>query len=186
LDFVPFKPSDALSAVGRWAGSINNQSKAGRVPPCALVAIVATETGGQNIFEIGVPQGPGAGAGLCQITDGVEWSNPDLPTFYGGGRQWGLMDPSSNLYVASRWFLAPAIDECLVLRERLPDAMNRWSPEILFYAFASYNLGFGGVRDALLENDNPDRFTSDSYATRAYASYKQYLAESHAAGAKLG
>ncbi|MGB8520837.1 MAG: hypothetical protein WCD38_11810 [Candidatus Tumulicola sp.] len=107
------------------------------------------------------------------------------PTYVDGASTWQLMIPSDNLYVASRFFLAPAIDECLALRERLPDAMKRWSPEILFFAFASYNAGFGAVRDALLANDNPDSYTTDDYAMRAFAYYHLYLTASHKEGAKI-
>lgn len=180
MDFVPFNAPDH-PALNAFAFSINNQAKAAHIPPCALAAIVSVETGGRSIFQEGVAPGPGCGVGLCQITSGVDWTNLAEPTYHGGEQTWVLLDPSSNLYVAARYFLAPAIDECMALRSSHPTAMNAWNPEILFYAFGAYNAGFGTVRAAVLEGDNPDRFTTDDYAARAFAAYKSFLLSSHAA-----
>lgn len=180
MDFVDFAPHEE-TGVGKWVGQINKQAKIARVPPCALAAIVANETGGQNIFQIGVPRGPGCGVGLCQITAGVDWSDIDQPAYHDPqGKTWALLAPAANLYVAGQWFLAPAIDECEALRDSRPGAMNFWSPEILFFAFAAFNAGYGTVRSAVLEGTNPDRFTTDDYAIRAMEHYHQYLAEAHA------
>ena len=180
MDFITFSPRDLTSGVGKWASIINKQAKVAHVPPCALAAIVANETGGQNIFQAGVPRGPGCGVGLAQITAGVDWDNVDQPAYHDPqGKTWLLLAPPSNLYVAAQWFLAPAIDECEALRAARPGTMAFWSPEILFFAFAAYNEGYGKLRNAVLENENPDRFTTDDYATRAMAFYRQYLSEAH-------
>ncbi len=182
MDFVEYVPVDPTSGVGQWSVSINNQARAARVPACALAAIVARETGGRNILQEGVPPGPGCGCGLAQITAGVDWDSALAPTFLFEGRAWELLDPSSNLYIAGKAFLAPAIANCTTLQELAPQSFARWGAgQVLYYAFASYNAGFGAVSRAIYGGMDPDSSTTNSYAHDVISRYTAYVAASHAA-----
>ncbi len=138
MDFIEFNcPSHpALNAL---RVSINNQAKSGGVPPCALAAIVANETGGRNVFQEGMPHAAGCGVGLCQITSGVNWTDPKSPTYLADGQSWALLDPSSNLYVAAKYYLAPNIVDLQDDREKHPGRYAEFSGEILYFAFAAFN-----------------------------------------------
>ena len=181
MDFVEYIPSDPNDGVSQWAVSINNQAKSARVPPCALAAIVSRESEGENILQRGVPPGPGAGAGLCQVTYGVRWGSLTAPTFFLDDNVYDLMEPSSNLYVAAKAFLLPAIVHCEVLRVLCPKTFAKFSPDILFFAFAAYNSGYDSVRNALYLGQNPDDDTTDFYAKDTLSRYHLYVAASHAA-----
>lgn len=136
---VPWHP--ALMKFGA-AYTAASRATNGLVSPCMLAAIVERETGGQNIFQIGVPHGDGCGVGLTQITYGVNWSSPDHPTYPNYG---DLFDPMINLKVAAVEFLAP-------LMRQFSD--NRRA------AFAAYNAGAGPVSNAIGQGKDPDSVTT--------------------------
>jgi hypothetical protein len=179
MDFVKFS-APAHPALNALAQQINDEAVIGKVPPCALAAIVMRESGGQNIFQRGMPKGPGCGVGLTQITAGVDWTNPDDPRFQG----YRLLDPQQNLYVAAAFFLAPAINQCLVLREQKAAVMAQFSDEILYFAFAAYNAGFGAVSSAINNGSDPDARTTSTYAAGTLAFYHDFLQSSHAGDAQ--
>jgi len=178
MDQIEFN-SPGHPGVNALRTSINNQAKAAGVPPCALAAVVANETGGQNILQHGMPPGPGCGVGLCQITSGVDWTHMDQPTYQADGRAWALLDPSSNLYVAAKYYLAPTIFDLLDDREKHPAQYAEFSSDILFFVFAAYNAGTGTVISALRAGHNPDGYTTARYAERAMLFYNEFLTESH-------
>jgi hypothetical protein len=178
MDDIEFAAPDH-PGVNQWAVSINNQARAAKIPPCALAAIVANETGGRNVFQEGMPHGPGCGVGLCQITSGVDWTNSDAPTYQANGQSWELLDPSSNLYVAARYYLQPALNDLLDDRVKRQAAYARFSGEILYFTFAAYNAGLGEVLSCVAAGDDPDAYTTDHYAARALKFYHQFLVESH-------
>jgi hypothetical protein len=175
---VPTDPGDGVS---QWAGFVNDKASAARVPPCALAAIVSRETGGANVFQTGVPPGPGCGVGLCQITFGVQWADVANPTFVLDDIVYDLMDPASNLAIAARAFLFPAIVHCEVLRVLCPKTFARFSQEILFFAYCCYNSGFDTLRNAIYLGENPDLHTTNFYAKDTLRRYHGYIASSHAA-----
>jgi hypothetical protein len=164
--------------INALAVSINNQARSAGVPPCALAAIVANETGGRNVYQEGMPKGPGCGVGLCQITSGVNWSG-DGPTYLADGQAWDLMDPSSNLYVAAKYYLAPAIAEITNDRINHRTQYERFSGEVLYFVFAAYNAGLGEVLSCVHTGDDPDAYTTDHYAQRAFILYRTFVAESY-------
>lgn len=176
MDFVAFS-DPSVPSVDQWRRSINNQANASKVPPCALAAIVMRESGGRNVFQAGMPLGAGCGVGLTQITANVNWTNPNAPTY--NGTSYMLLDPSSNLYVAAEYFLRPAIQECLLLRERHGAVMNAISPDILYFVFAAYNMGFGGMENEVLAGRDPDHVTTDNYAKGTLGFYYGFINASH-------
>ena len=177
MDFVAFN-APSHPSLNALAVSINNQAKAGGVPPCALAAIVANETGGRNVFQEGMPHAAGCGVGLCQITSGVNWTDPESPTYLADGKSWALLDPSSNLYVAAKYYLAPNIFDLLDDREKHPAQYAEFSGEILYFAFAAFNAGLGEVISAVRVGHDPDSWTSNHYAQRALNFYKALVKES--------
>lgn len=177
MDFTAFS-SPSHPAVNAYAKAINAAAIDANVPPCALAAIVLVESGGQNILQKGMPPGPGCGVGLCQITSGVNWQDKANPLYYAGNQSYQLLDPESNLFVAARFFLAPAIRECIHLRYLHPTAFNTWSPEVIYFTFAAYNAGFGEVEDSVLHQHDPDAWTTNEYAHRALDAYHAFLKES--------
>jgi hypothetical protein len=177
MDFVAFN-APSHPSLNALAVSINNQAKAGGVPPCALAAIVANETGGRNVLQEGVAPGPGCGVGLCQITSGVDWTNMDQPTYQADGKSWALLDPSSNLFVAAKYYLAPNIFDLLDDREKHPAQYAEFSGEILYFAFAAFNAGLGEVISAVRVGHDPDGYTTNFYAQRALNFYKAFVKES--------
>ncbi len=100
MDFVKLNDPSHPELM-KYQNDIQYAADQASIPACLLAAIVWRESGGQNIYQIGVPHGPGCGVGLTQITAGVDWSNPDDPTFQG----YHLMTPSDNLYVSANFFL---------------------------------------------------------------------------------
>jgi len=181
MDFVDYG-EPANPDVNQWATLINTQAAAAAVPPCALAAIVERESSGKNIFQVGVPRGPGCGCGLTQITYKVDWTDPAAPTYHLSGQTWPLMDPNSNLHVSATGFLAPAINACLFLRKQYGAAMAGFSPEILYFAFAAYNAGFEeAVSSSVKKGIDPDTMTTNNYATGTVAIYHRMVAASTAA-----
>jgi hypothetical protein len=140
---------------------------------------VQRESVGQNVLQTGVPPGPGCGVGLTQITYGVDWSNPKLPTFSMAGASYDLLDPGSNLLVAAGGFLAPAIAAMFNLRIDNAETMNRFSTEIAYFAFAAYNAGAGAVAQAIANGQDPNGVTTDNYASDTLSIYHTLCAQSH-------
>jgi hypothetical protein len=108
-----------------------------------LAAIIDRETGFRNIFQEGVPRGPGCGVGPCQITSGVDWTDLDHPTYNGTGLD--LTVVRNNLLVCCRNFLVP------VLREFGGSHQE---------AFDAYNLGGGNVENEIAQGKSPDTWTT--------------------------
>lgn len=132
-----------------------------RVDACMLAAIVERESGGRNVLQEGIAPGPGAGAGICQITFGACWDDIANPTYPGYGR---LLDPLTNLRVAASCFLEPALAAF---------------PNNLIAAFASYNLGISGVQQEIMENIPVDtRTAAHSYGSSVFKSYVNFAAAS--------
>lgn len=130
--------------------------------PCMLAAIVARESGGQNIFQHGMPLGAGCGVGICQITYAVDWTNltnpgyPGVPGF--------LLDPKTNLYVAAHYFLEPTLEKF---------------PNNHIAAFAAYNLGKDAVQRELIEGLSPDAWTSgNDYGHDVFTNWINFVAAS--------
>jgi hypothetical protein len=158
---VPWRP-----ALMQYSNSFSRAAAATKlVQPCMLAAIVARETGGQNIFQIGVPPGAGCGVGLCQVTSGVDWGVLAAPTYPGYGP---LLDPNVNLLVAAKEFLEP-------LLEQFPDSH--------LAAFAAYNAGPGSVDKALAEGLSPDAWTTNhDYGAAVFDSWINFTAASIGVG----
>lgn len=163
--------------VNQWASDINNEAEIAGVPPCALAAIVARETGGRNVLQDGMQAGdPECGVGLCQITAGVDWSNLSDPTYQG----FHLLKPADNLYVAAAYFLKGCISNALRLQRTDPIKFARFGGgQVLYYAFAAYNEGAGAVNARFARGEDPDGGTTDSYARDVLFTYLSYVAESH-------
>ena len=175
MDFIAFAaPSEP--GLNQWAAQINAEAKIGGVPPCALAAIVARETGGRNVLQEGMPPGPGCGVGLCQVTSSVDWSDVAHPTFRG----YDLLDPGQNLYVAAAWFLGPSISDALRLQRVDPVSFARFGGgQALWYAYAGYNEGWGAVMKRYDAGQNPDGGTTDGYGAWTFAKYLALVAEAH-------
>lgn len=175
MDFVAFK-APSHPALNGLASIINTEATIAKIPPCFLAAVVNRETGGQNIFQEGVPRGPGCGVGLAQITSGVDWDNPVKPTFEG----YDLMDEADNLYVAGAFFLAPAIKSALRLQIADPVGFQQFGGgQVIYYAAAAYNAGWGAVISRFKAGKDPDGGTTDGYAHAVYEFYAAFVAESH-------
>ena len=114
----------------------------GSVTECMIAAIARRETNFQNILQVGVPPGPGCGVGPCQITTGVDWSDPRRPRWPGVGE---MLDVENNFYVAIKFFLQPAVN-------RFPDNHQA--------AFDAYNLGSSGVQGEQAAGESPDALTT--------------------------
>ncbi len=180
MDFVAYAPVERLSGPGQWAGFINAEASVAGVPPCALAAIVQRESQGRNIFQEGVPPGPGCGVGLTQITYNVDWSDPQRPVWVTpSGTRLELLDPAQNLLCSAKFFLRPAIDLMLNLRNLYGAEMSAFSSEVLYFAFAAYNAGGDQVESAIVRGVDPDTITTDNYASGTLAIYHTLLAESH-------
>jgi Transglycosylase SLT domain len=185
MDYIAFTPLDPNDPVGRWAVSINTQARAASIPPCLLAAIVQRESGGENILEVGVPPGPGCGAGLCQITSGpISWAVLTNPQYKFQGQYWDLLDPSSNLFIAARAFLKPALVNCATLVALCPQTTSKFgNGQLAFYVACSYNAGFSTVTNAVYAGQNPDFVTTfeqgSYYGSAVLATYEQYVTGSH-------
>ena len=175
MDFVTFK-SPSHPALDALSSEINAEATIAKIPPCFLAAIVNRETGGRNIYQTGMPHAPGCGVGLTQITSGVDWANPDDPTFQG----YHLFKPGENLYVAAAFFLAPAIQSALRLERDTPISFSQYGDgQVVYYAAAAYNEGWGAVINRFMAGKDPDGGTTDSYAKDVLATYEAFVAESH-------
>lgn len=173
MDFVSFvAPSEWKNDFPKLVASIRNQVHAALVPSCALAAIVKRESDGKNIFQVGVPHSsPDCGYGSCQITFGANRDDPEHPSYEIDGKAYELFDPSSNLFVAAKGFLAPAISDMLKLRDSIGG--DKMSDEILYYAFAAYNAGSYRVSQTLRGGGNVDNITTDNYASGTLLLYRQ-------------
>lgn len=161
---------DALSSI------INAEAMISKIPPCFLAAIVNRETGGQNIFQEGMPHADGCGVGLAQITSSVDWTNPEKPTFEG----YDLLNEADNLYVAGAFFLAPAIKSAVRLQSDDPVGFEQFGGgQVLYYAAAAYNEGWGKVTSRFKAGLDPDGSTTDGYAKAVLGFYNDFVAESH-------
>ncbi len=168
MDFVAYRdPSNA--AINQWAALVNQYANASSVPPCALAAIVERESGGNKDARSG-----DGGWGLAQITYGV-----DANGIYTATGQ-NMLDPASNLEVGAKYFLAPAIKECLLLRERYGSTMNGINSEILYFAFIAYNAGFGTVHKSVAAGNDPDPHSTNHYGAGTLALYHTDVQRSHA------
>jgi len=175
MDFVTFA-DPAIPPIYTLRSPINAEATIAKVPPCALAAIVDNESGGRNVLQVGKQPGPGAGVGLCQITADVDWSDLAHPKLHG----YDLWDEAQNLYVAAAYFLAPAIQSALRLQRDDPTGFARFGDgQVLFYAFAAYNEGWGGVMGRYRAGQNPDNETTNGYAARAIIAYTDFVAGSH-------
>jgi len=176
MDFVDFVvPQGWGNDFPQIAASINNQAHAALVPACALAAIVMRESGGRNIYQERMPHdSPDCGYGYCQITYGADRSDPNHPTYNVDGKTYDLFDPSSNLYVAAKGFLAPAITDMLNLRSSL--GVGAMPQEILLYAFAAYNAGSYRVSQVIRAAGDPDSITTGGYGAATLAFYHTALA----------
>lgn len=168
MDFVAYHDA-SNKAINQWAEEINKFAEAGSVPACGLAAIVERESGGDKNAKSG-----DGGWGLCQITSGVDGDGVYTDT------KQNMLDPNANLQVAVRFFLAPAIQQCLLLRERHGDVMARFSEDILYFAFIAYNAGFGTVQQAIANGNDPDQLSTNRYGAGTLALYKRNVSASHA------
>ena len=174
MDFRPYTDA-SNSPIYKYRDVINAQAIATNVPACALAAIVEVESGGQNVFQAGFPRGDGCGVGLCQITYDVNWSKPEAPTYNGEA----LLTPRSNLYVAGRYFLRPALDAAISLRGDYSPFMNTvGNGQLLYWAFAAYNSGVSAIASAARHKRDPDDGTTDNYAARALVIYLRNVEKS--------
>lgn len=174
MDLVKFKAPSA-PAINQWASQINHACSGTNVPPCLLAAIVARESNGRNVFQAGVPMGPGCGVGLCQITFGVNWET-DRPTFNG----LDLLTPSSNLHVAVYSFLIDLIGNAVAAQRNDTAAFGRaCRGQVVFAAAAGYNAGWGKVELALALGVDADEYTTDGYAGDVFNRYLAFVTESH-------
>ena len=175
MDFVAFS-SPSNPALNSWRAVINNEASIAGVPPCLLAAIIARETGGQNILQKGMTPGPGCGVGLTQITEGVLWSVISNPTLHG----YSLLDPAQNCYVASAYFLSPLITSAAREQKNQPQAFNISCQGQIIYAVAcGYNAGWGTVMSAMENSEDADHFTTNYYAHDVLAKYVAFVQESH-------
>jgi hypothetical protein len=178
LDFIAFKDPGWGNDFPNLVTLINSEADAARaqVPPCALGAIIMRESGGRNVLQAGMPAGPGAGVGYCQITYAVNWSDPTQPTFAFDGQTFDLWDAASNLYVAAAVFLKAAV----VAMQRLQGQAGviAMPQPILFYAFACYNRGVKTITDIINSGGDAasvDAATTNNYASGTFALYTQAL-----------
>jgi len=175
VDFTTFISDPDVPAVAQWAEIINSQAATAgdtAFPPCALGAVISRESRGENVLQAGKKPGPGCGVGLTQITSGVDWSDLSDPKY----RTYRLLDTTSNILVAVRFFLIPALNRCLDLRNEYKAVMETISPQILYFVFAAYNAGFGTVRRSVMASEDPDRHTTHLYAANTLKRYQRCLA----------
>lgn len=173
MDFATF---DAMAPEEKRVETLINQvALATNVPPCALAAIARRESN----FVPNAKSDDG-GFGLCQVTAGAQSDG----TYQHEGRTYNLLNARDNLVVAAQFFLRPAIDDCSELRKKHADIMDAINTEILYFAFAAYNAGFGTVQEAVSAHLDPDVRTTNRYASGTLANYHRYLAmaSTHADG----
>jgi len=157
-DFKPaWRPAIvAMQPAIAWAVNTYGQRL---VTQSMLSAIISRESNFQNIFQAGVPRGPGCGVGPCQITAGVDWTDVDHPTLAPYG---DLTVVRNNLWAAVAGFLVPAL-------VAFPGSHRD--------AFDSYNLGVGGVEQELSAGEDPDALTTGgNYGTAVFDAWITYAA----------
>jgi hypothetical protein len=181
VDFVAFSvPTGWGNDFPSLVATIRNQANAALIPSCALAAIVKRESAGRNVFQEGVSHdSPDCGYGYCQITYGADRTDPEHPTYTLDGKSYDLFDASSNLYIAAKGFLAPAVSDMLKLRDAIGTA--KMPQEILLYAFAAYNAGSYRVGQVIRGGGNIDSLTTDNYASATLDLYHAALQASHSA-----
>jgi hypothetical protein len=182
MDYTDFVPLDPSAGTGRWAALINARAHEAKIAPCLLAAIVEQESAGENVLEEGVKPGPGCGCGVTQVTSNVDWSDIANPAYLFEGKQWELLDPSANLHVAAKAFLAPALRNCKTLIALCPATTKKFGGgQLVFYIACSFNAGFGAVSRAVYRGTDPDLETTNHYGAAVLATYEAYVAASHAA-----
>lgn len=184
MDLVAFHAPSDDADMAAMAAAINTACANTIVPPCLLAAIIKRETGGRNIFQIGMPRGPQCGVGPCQITWGVDWSSLDHPTF--GGLDLTIV--ANNLQVAVRDFIVPLINKAMLVQQSQPLAFTASCRGQIAYAVAcGYNAGWRNVQAAMDENVDADSKTTNRYArgdennVGVYPTYIDYVHAAHSA-----
>jgi hypothetical protein len=163
----------------QYRNDIQYASDQAGIPACLLAAIVWRESGGQNIYQIGMPKGPGCGVGLTQITAGVDWTNPNDPTYQGSH----LMTPADNLYVAANYFLKGLVQNAQAAEANSPQAFQAsCRGQIVFAAACGYNAGWGAVQNAMQQGVDVDTMTTNGYGADVLAKYVTLVNDSHQAG----
>src|SRR6516165_8280465 len=175
MDFVKFNDL-AHPELMKYQNDILYASAQANIPSCLLAAIVWRETGGQNILQIGVPPGPGAGVGLTQITAGVDWSDINDPKYHG----YHLMQPADNLYVAANYFIKGLVQSAEDAETNNSAAFQRsCRGELIFAVACGYNAGWGAVIDAMSEGVDADTKTTNGYGADVFAKYLTLVNNSH-------
>lgn len=174
MDFVPYH-DPGRPALNAWAGIINKE--AGRAfPPCLVAAVMNRETGGANVFQKGMPKGPGCGVGLMQITSSVDWSNVDDPMLYG----YHLMRPEDNIHCAVAFYLVPALIVAARLQQNDPQGFEAACHGQLAYGVAAaYNAGPGALQKAVAGRFDVDTLTTNDYASDVFDTYVAMAGASH-------
>ena len=110
-----------------------------------IVAVASTETNCSNEKE----HGGGGGRGYMQIDE--HWHKQWLMLHNDG------MDPASNILQGSA-----------ILESDIKHFLKKgYSPQrALFAGFAAYNAGVGGAEKGISLHGDPDRFTTNRYASR--------------------
>lgn len=164
MDFTAFKAQTPTEKL--FEDIINRVAQLYGVPACALAAIARRESN----FDDQAHSDDG-GWGICQITSDVDANGVHTPTGL------HMLIAANNFHVAAQWFLHPAINACIALREAYPDSMG---DEVLKYAFEAYNGGMGMVRAAIQAGHDPDQDTTNRYGAGTLALYHAYLAAAKA------
>ena len=174
MNYVMFN-APAHSELMRYASEVNSEAEIAKAPPCFVAAIMWRETGGQNIYQTGVPRGPGCGVGLTQITSGVDWSNIDDPML----DDFHLMLPADNLYACSAYYAVPLLSRAARLQRDNSNAFDAsCRGQLAFAAAAGYNAGWTAVLRAVAKGIDADAFTTNGYAADVLAKYKALVEES--------
>ncbi|HEX3670251.1 MAG TPA: hypothetical protein VHT92_00970 [Candidatus Cybelea sp.] len=164
-------------ALMNYQNDIQYAADQASIPACLLAAIVLRESGGQNIYQIGMAHGPGCGVGLTQITAGVDWSNPNDPTFQG----YHLMTPADNLYVSANFFLKGLVQSATSAEQNNSAAFKAsCRNEIVFAVACGYNAGWGAVQSAMAQGVDADTKTTNGYGADVLAKYVALVNASHA------
>lgn len=175
MDFVKFNDPQQ-PALMAYRNDIQYASDQAGIPSCLLAAIVWRESGGQNIYQEGVPKGVGCGVGLTQITAGVDWSDPNDPTYQG----YHLMTPAENLYVAANYFLRGLLQNAQQAQANDPQAFAQACRNQLIFATAcGYNAGWGAVTRAIAQGVDADSETTNGYGGDVLMKYITLANGSH-------
>lgn len=175
VDFVKFNVP-AHPELMQYQNDIIYASGQANIPSCLLAAIVWRESGGQNIYQIGVPKGPGCGVGLTQITAGVDWTNTNDPTYQG----YHLMTPSDNLFVAANYFLKGLVQSAQNAEtNNLAAFQKSCRGQIVFAVACGYNAGWGAVSAAMNQGVDADTKTTNGYGADVLSKYIELVNASH-------